>query len=58
MRINSRLLEKNIGIIRKVPVDGGIQYFLNLDYAKNSTETEEFADFSSDEEDDITTEES
>jgi len=58
MRINSRLLEKNIGIIRKVPVDGGIQYFLNLDYAKNSTETEEFADFSSDEDDDIATEES
>jgi len=58
MRINSRLLEKNIGLIRKVPVYGSIQCFLNLDYANKSAETEEFADYSSNEEADITTEES
>ena len=55
MRNNSLLMEKNIGLIRKVPVDGSIQYFLNLDFPKNSTE---FADYSSDEEDVISTEES
>ena len=42
MRINSRLLDKSIGIVRKVPIKGcGFEYLLNLDYIKESIPEEE-----------------
>jgi len=42
MRINSRLLDKSIGIVRKVPIKGGgFEYLLNLDYIKECIPEEE-----------------